>query len=745
MRSRWIIAALLAASAVARAQEGDVVVSGVVKDSATGKPLAGVSVYREETDEVAVTDERGAFSFPPGPAGRWHLAVIDPSYQKAELPSDGSAALDFELVPLSVQGEEIVVETTRDHDSAGEAELPRDEVTHVPGSNGDPLKAIRNLPGVANTNPLGFQPGLVIRGSAPQDSQIFVDGFEIPLLYHLGGIQSVIPGEMIEDLLYQPGGFGVEWGDASSGIVQVTTREGSRQWGGFADVSFLTAQGLVQGPIGKDGSFAAAVRRSYIDAVIPLVVPTSDSLSFTALPRYYDYQLRADYQLAPHWKLDAFVIGSDDDFGIATDATNPDDPDLSGQFSQTTSFTRGILAATYDRPGVYNRLAVSAMTTDSSLRVGSDRYLETGIDSLTARDEARIEPVHGVWLVAGGQAEIRSYDVDVKLPRPPAEGDPDMPNFTYDPLLDTHATGDASQLATWAATELEPAAWTRTTLGVRVDDFRRNHVVVAEPRAQQRIALADSTALLGAFGLYTRPPDNQDENLQADLKPERAWQSSLGVEQKLGRGVTLQTTAYYNDQSDLIVAREQRAGAMASDGSDTYENTGIGKEYGVEMLLKIQSERFFGWASYTFSRSERRDHPDDAWRMFDDDQPHNLIVLGSYKLGAAKQWQLGARFQYTSGAPYTPVTGAIFASDQNRYLPSYGTTNSLREPAQDQLDIRIDHYWTFQRWKLSAYLDVSNVYMNAPVYSYQYNDNYTKRTAVTGIPILPALGVRGEL
>src|SRR5207248_5417831 len=130
-----------------------------------------------------------------------------------------------------------------------------------------------------------------IRGSSPADSRIFVDGFETPLLYHLGGITSVMPGEMIDDIVYSPGGFGVEWGKATAGIVDVISRKGAKLMTGFADASFINAEALLQGPIGDKGSFAGSVRRSYIDGLIALVVPSSSSLSFTALPRYYDYQL----------------------------------------------------------------------------------------------------------------------------------------------------------------------------------------------------------------------------------------------------------------------------------------------------------------------------------------------------------------------------------------------------------------------------------------------------------------------
>ncbi len=737
------LAAIVAAASPAAADDV-VVIHGKVTDAQTGKPVAGASVYRQDTDEVAITDDNGEFAFPPGLGGLAHLAIVDPSYQRADAKTDGTTAVDIVLAPVSLRGDEVVVEADKEHTAAGEAQLHRDEISHVPGARGDIGAAIKNLPGVANTQGFGPQAGLVIRGSSPADSRIFVDGFEIPILYHLGGVTSVLPSEMIDDLVYSPGGFGVEWGKATGGTVQLTSREGAKQLGGFADVSFIHASTLLQGPIGERGSFALSLRRSYIDGVIPLVVRDSSSLSFTALPRYYDYQGRVDYAPADHWKLSAFLFGSDDVFAVSSDSTEATDPGRTGTFSNATRFTRAIASVTYDRPGVYNKLAVSGLTQRVGVDVGTDRYLRVDTDTLTARDEARVKVANGISVMAGGQAELVDFDVRVRFPRPPAEGDPAQPNFTYDPILDTMKTGTGSDLATWAATEVVPTSWLKITGGARLDDFRHNDVVVVQPRVQARAKLADDTALLGAAGLYTRPPDNQDENLQASLKPERAWQSSLGIEQKVMPGVTLQTTAYYVDRTDMIVPREQRGDAMSSDGSDTYINEGIGRSYGAEMLLQARTERFFGWAAYTFARSERRDHPTSNWRMFDEDQTHNLIVLGSIKLGRANQWQVGGRFQYTTGEPYTPVTGAVFESDRNSYSPEYGVVNSQRSSDQHQLDLRVDHLWRFDTWKLSGYVDVSNVYMNAPALGYQYNYNYTKRTEITGIPILPSIGVRGE-
>jgi hypothetical protein len=218
--------ALIAIVTPALAQEA-ALARGKIVDATTGKPVPGATVFNKATGESAIADDAGNFEFlaSDGPAD---LVVIDPSYKKAEARYDGKSAVTITLEPVSVRGEEIVIEAERERTTAGETTMRREEIARVPGSRGDALSAVKNLPGVANTQGFGPNAGLVIRGSSPADSRIFVDGFEIPILYHLGGIQSVLPTEMIDDLVYTPGAFGVELGRASAGTIQVASRRGAR-------------------------------------------------------------------------------------------------------------------------------------------------------------------------------------------------------------------------------------------------------------------------------------------------------------------------------------------------------------------------------------------------------------------------------------------------------------------------------------------------------------------------------------
>ncbi len=724
---------------------------GTLRNARTGDPLGGVIVFVAETGDSVPSGEDGVFVLPELPPGRYTLGILDGAYKKVDrrmvVPESGELApVTLRLEPSGKQADEQVIEVAEqlERPSAGQAVVQREEITRVPGSRGDLLTAVKSLPGVANNGAFGPQAGgVVIRGSSPFDSKILIDGFEVPILYHFGGIQSVLPSELIDDLVYTPGGFTVDQGRATGGTIAATSRRANRkEWKGFGEISFINAAALAQGPVGERTAVLVAARRSFIDAILPAVLPKDANLSFTTLPRYYDYQTRIDHTLDDRNVLSLFVFGSDDAFELATDEVRPNDPALTGRFSNTTRFTRSIASWAYGEKGFSNRLSLSGLTSSFSFEIGADRYVRLGTGAGTLRDELRHVVDDTITLVGGAEATYARIDIAAKAPRPPREGEARFPNFTLDPLVIRKEAFNVGLFAGWAAVEVQPRPWLKVTPGVRVDHFSRQDGVPVQPRLQSKLTLDQGTYLRAAGGLYAKPPD-QDENLQTGLQPEKALQSSLGVERQLLPGLTLQVTGFYNHKYDLIVYKAS-GGRLDSAGDTVYANQGVGRVYGGELFAQVRRNDFFGWVAYTVARSERRDLPGQTYRLFDFDQTHNVIALASWKVGADKQWQIGGRFQLTTGKPYTPVTGSVFKSDQNVYLPEFGPTNSQRVDAQHQLDLRIDHISTFKRWKLSTYLDVQNVYANAAELSYQYNFDYSKREAFKNIPILPAFGVRGE-
>ena len=134
--------------------------------------------------------------------------------------------------------------------------------------------------------------------------------------------------------------------------------------------------------------------------------------------------------------------------------------------------------------------------------------------------------------------------------------------------------------------------------------------------------------------------------------------------------------------------------------------------------------------------------PDQPWRLFSSDQTNILTILGSYKL--PRGYQVGVRFRYVTGNPYTPVKQAYFNASTGDYVSLPGDLFSQRLSAFHQLDVRFDKTWTFNRWRLSVYLDIQNLYNYRSEESRQYNFNFTQSQPVTGLPFVPDLGIRGD-
>ena len=96
-----------------------------------------------------------------------------------------------------------------------------EDAARIPGSFGDPVRIIQTLPGAAKAP---FGSGLlIIRGSNPEDTGVYVDGVRIPIIYHLTGTSSVIAPGVIDEVEYLPGGYGVQYGRTMGGTVNIIT------------------------------------------------------------------------------------------------------------------------------------------------------------------------------------------------------------------------------------------------------------------------------------------------------------------------------------------------------------------------------------------------------------------------------------------------------------------------------------------------------------------------------------------
>jgi TonB family protein len=706
----------------------------------TNAPLAGAHVtVTGPLGAALATDSAadGTWAFEDLPPARYRIAVKANLFEadKVEESVDQGKAtqITFRLFPEA--GDEVTVKGTRPPREVTKETVTEEEINRIPGTNGDAIRSLENLPGVAR--PPAMLGLLIVRGSAPADTQTFVDGTAIPITYHFGGLSAVVPTEVLDKIDFYPGNFSAQYGRAMGGVVDVGVRDPKQDgsFHGFAQVDLIDLRAEVEGPIADGWSFLAAGRRSYFDLwLLPVLKGTG--ANFTAAPVYYDYQALVEKKWSSKESFRLMFFGSDDRFALTTNTTDAADPGFSGGLNDHTAFWR--LQGRYLNKIDENtevRITPAIGNDTVEFGIGSD-YFDVSAYELSLRAEVARKLARHVTLNLGVDWQYIPYQVDVRFPPFNTPGQPSTGPFLSRPAVTSSSSSALDRPAAYIEAELTPWRGGRLVPGIRADYSTNSDAWDLAPRLVARQDLTTGfprTTLKGGLGVFYQPPQPQESDAvfgQPGVKSNRATQYDIGAEQEITRHVEVSLEGYYKLLDNLVSAG--------------YYNEGHGRAYGLETLIRWKPDgRFFGWLAYTLSRSQRTQPPSDVETLYAYDQTHILTVLGSYKLGHG--WEFGARFRLVSGNMYTPSTYGFYDENAGSQLsvPSYPAFNS-RLPMFEQLDLRVDKTWQFVHWKLGAYLDVMNVYNRGNVEGVTYNYNYTQQTTVTGIPFLPNLGLRAD-
>jgi len=736
---------------------------GRLLERGTRAPLDHVTIvaYRADTAPDAgpesldarevETKADGSFDLAGLGAGRWKLVVEQSGYLPYETTEEVRASeqvtVTLYLERLSSNPYDVVVTAAPPRKEVSRTVVDHQIIEKVPGAAGDPLAVVQDLAGVARV-PFGSG-DIIVRGSAPRDTRIYVAGTEIPTAYHFGGLRSVLPLAVVESIDFYPGNFSAYYGRGTGGIVDVTLKRlQPPRVGGYADVNLLDAGVYLEIPLSDRAVIAVAARRSYVDTLLKAFFPSDASVAFAAAPRYYDYQLIGQYRPARGHDLRFMVFGSDDRFALLFKQPADFDPQAGGnQFGISTTFYRSLWSYAYTPSEKFsNTLRVSQGRDWLAFGIG---VLSFNVDSYTSqmRDTARFRFGDRVALTLGGDLAFQRGAGTIALPPRNKEGQPPS-NIDYTAIQRAQFSGLTWwSPAAFAELELRPLDGLLLVPGMRVDYFSRTSNSAIEPRVSARQSVGKSVVVKGGVGLFHQEPDFGEDYPRfgnPNLTTEKAWHYSAGVEWQAGLGISLDATLFYKSMYDLVSPTTKTVVENGVVEPMIYDNGGRGRVAGAETLLrKAFSDKLTGWIAYTFSRSWRRDSGSDTWRLFDYDQTHILTALGSYKFG--HNWTLGGRFRYVSGNPRTPVVGSVVNASADRYEPLFGAVNSARNPAFHQLDLRIDKRWVFDRWILDTYLDVQNVYNHQYAEGLQYSYDYTQAKPQSGLPILTIFGIRGEI
>ena len=755
VRIRYVYHFTIEKKAAAPSQSLDAgVIRGQVVEAGNRKPIPGADVLDREQGLAASTDGEGRYRLAGLAPGERVLSVSAPGFEPREVkvqlaPRAESQAPRAYLHRALASDLSATVAGEKAQDAPTRRTLTHDELVNVPGAFNDPVRVVQNLPGIARAPFLSG--ALLVRGTPPADTGTYLDGLRIPILFHFLGGPSVINEQLIDRIDFYPGGYGAYYGRNLTSALDVGTRKGdANALHGSASLDLIEAVGALEGPVSKDTQVEIAARRSHVDLFLPLFIPNDPNRGTTVVtPIYWDYQARADHRLAGGDALSLLVFGSDDKLTIIQKGGKRTLP-LS--LDTHIGFHRALLAfrhAVSDVLEVTVQPAVGWQVQSFSVDgIGQGAFSQpqsANVTDVTAALRAQVAFRPSAWLElrAGSDSQLdrASYGADL-------QSSLNLRNLGTPITQETviSRVQPFVQLGEYLEAELKGDRL-RVTLGLRSDQvhWRSHQRVSVDPRVWARYQLTGATALKAYTGLYHQPPtplqlDNDLGNPGLGL--EAAAQFGAGVEHRFSDVWNVSAEAFYNRRWDLV----QRVDPYTQDGTilnPRYLNAGIGRSYGLELLVRREiTARLYGWISYTLSKSEVRRVPGEVWRAFSFDQPHILTVVVGYRPNPG--WELSSRFRLVSGNPIAPVAGATFDADTGSYLADYGRFGDARSPLFAQLDARAQKTWTWDTWALSLFLDVQNVtnHRNEEIHVYDYR--FRGQGSISGIPILPTLGLKAR-
>lgn len=757
-----------------------------VRAKGTADPVVEASIVDLQSQEFVSTDAQGKASFDDINTPTT-LRVLAPGFDVLEkrlkkFPKNGKALILF-IEPTVSEGEGLVVYGERVKEKTSKHVLVVEELKRMPGTQGDPLKAIQNLPGVVTAaEGTGV---MYVRGSDPFDNIFRVDGMAGGYVYHFGGLHSTINAQAISDFNIFLGGFPVDYGDALGGVIdtKLRTPRSDRIRHKYSIGTYESSFAL-EGPLGaKDGksSFFLGARRSYIDFILgPKQV--NDILGndveegeelpveIVQVPQFYDITAKWNYKLNKgNFSILALSMG--DELKILNNQSKETDPVLAGALGIGQAY-HGIGANWQQRwtKDLRSELILNAYHMEQEVRFGVNPETNQSFFITIKDQEAYVVPKL-MWslndkhqLTLGSENIYARVPVNASSPRPQTALGPINSTATGLDVLEDDIVIMAGYISPFVKMRSQISKQLNLSYGMRYSYMRGSGGVEMggwSPRANLEYQINDKTFFTAATGRFLQPPPGQEwaEKFgNPSLMPKKSNHQIIGLERELNDLWNVKAEIYRKPVWNLVVPHP----------SKIYANQGSGHAQGFDILLRRKfNDRKMGWFSYAYLKSTRSNDLINESFPFDGDQTHSLNFLWSQPMwhkGALNKWVAGARFRLASGKPYSKVTGRdlqLFCPSpdpnnegsclvplQNYYVPRYDEgRNNSRLPLFYQLDVRLDREFYFNHFKYNFYLEVFNVTASKNVSGYDYGKAYENtdnpKKISSGLP-LPTVGIELE-
>lgn len=751
---RWILITFIFSLTIpCLAQEA--VIRGNVYEKATGQPIMFGSVYIEGTNIGTITNDDGFFVFPDLSPGTYKVVASYVGFDTVSTTVDlGQGQIEYVQLNMETGGIELAtVDVSAERESARKEvqistqRVSQQDITSLPSTGGeaDIAQYLPVLPGIVFTGDQGGR--LYIRGGAPVQNKILLDGMTIYNPFHSIGLFSVFETELIRSVEVQSAGFSAEHGGRVSAIVDIDTRSGNnKRLSGTVGVSPFQAKAIIEGPIiaAKDNdnsalTFMLAGKQSLINETDRFLYQYASDTS--GLPfEYRDLYGKVTFSTNNGSQFDVFAFNFTDDViypGIAElgwDATG-----AGGRFRVIPSSSNFVL---------------DGLVAGSNYMISLEEFDNNPRSSEISDFTAQLE-----FTYFGGNNEIK-YGFNINS----ISTDFRFTNFANINFVqednNTELNGYFKYKQEWGDLILEPS--------FRVQYYSSINTVSPEPRLRAKYNVTRDLRLKGAVGYYSQnllstvndrdivnlfvgfligPEEtlfDPETGLRVDNRLQTAWHYVGGVEYDVSRELRLNVETYLKDFGQMVNINRNKIEV----GAPNYI-VETGEAYGIDFNAEYKKGSIDLWATYSLGYVNRFNGEQRYPTNFD--RRHNINLLGTYQFGNNNSWEASARWNFGTGFPFTLTEGFYgrydFDDGVNEDIvqsnPDIGIVyddkiNGGRLPTYHRLDLSLKKKWNFGKYvNLEALFSITNAYDRENIFFFDRVD-YER---VNQLPILPAAGL----
>jgi hypothetical protein len=706
-------------------------VKGKIIDEA-GEPVELANIAIKGEPGGTTSNRKGLFTLevPAGKKVIIAISYIGLAQKEIEVNlkpgEEKSLSIDLKSSATTLPGLEIKDEKLR---TEGLVRLNPKNTRIAPSVNESVESIIQTLPGVSTTSEMSSQ--YSVRGGNFDENLVYVNDIEVyrPFLVNAGqqeGLSFINPA-MVSSILFSAGGFGAQYGDKMSSVLDVRYKKPT-EFGGTFSVSLLGAEISVRDNI-KDKFTYLVGARYKTNSYLVNSLDTKGNYK----PNFFDVQSLFEYKFNPKWSLSFLGYYSGNQYnliptdrvtdygtfkqamrfkvyfdGQEVDSYNVAEGGLTLNYNPNNTLHLKLIASafntreseTYDVQGQYwiglldnNPGSEDFDEVTQSLGVGT--YLEHArnrfdatVMTLEHKGSQQLDNQNISWGVRFQHQivddRIREWQMidsaGYSLPNPPASPgnpNPDRPGFELDYFMKGHHQLTINRFSAFIADDwkfrLKNNDMITLTAGLRGYYGDINNEFTLSPRLNfsYKPYKNQNFVLRFATGIYYQPPfyremRDMDGSLNTMVKSQRSIHFILGSDYQFkvwNRPFIFTTELYYKKLDNLVPY-------MVDNVRIRYYANQIAKGYAAGIDFRINGEFVKGvdsWASLSIMKTAEDVEGDYYYNYYNED---GELIGSGIDLGYENADSTRVEPGYIPRPSDRRVTFAIFFQD---YIPNYPT------------------------------------------------------------------------